>query len=361
MNINSVRAMISQISGVFIDDEPLSTRTTLHVGGRPILIAVCSTEEAIIQVTRICEEEKIRPVYIGGGSNIVVGDGDLDFIAIVLANSEISITDTNILAGAGAVWDDFVQSTIEAGYGGLECLSGIPGSVGAAPVQNIGAYGVEVKDILESVKIYNRATGTVNWVPAEELDLAYRHSRLKFQDTEIILAIKVRLDKDALSLPIRFEQLAHALGVEKGERLLASQVRECVLQLRASKGMLYDPADHDTWSAGSFFVNPVIGRREAEKIQESVSVPMPVYDVPSAKEPMVKLSAAWLIEHAGCAKGYPHKEGAPVSLSTKHTLAITNRGSASAKDICALAEEIQKKVKERFSVELHPEPVFILS
>ena len=286
--------------------------------------------------------------------------------------SEIDIdTDTGLLrADAGVVWDDVVSASIDAGLGGIECLSGIPGSAGATPVQNVGAYGVEIADVLTRVLLLERATGTVEWVSADTLELGYRTSNLKHTGRGVVLAIELQLRTDGLSAPLRFGELARRLGVTVADaeapgtvRRPASAVREAVLELRRGKGMVHDPADHDTWSAGSFFTNPVIATADAAAVRDAVARlhgaavadAMPCYP---AGEGHSKLSAAWLIERAGFVRGYPGPE-APVRLSTRHTLALTNRGGATTADLVGLAREVRAGVRDAFGVTLHPEPVWV--
>ncbi|MDO4910039.1 MAG: UDP-N-acetylmuramate dehydrogenase [Corynebacterium sp.] len=360
MEIQTVRAKLEKIPALILSDAPLSTRTTLHIGGRPLLTVIAQSEEAFINATRIIQSHDLRPLFMGGGSNLLVADGDIDYVAIVLDFKEISIDGKVLTAQAGAVWDEVVETAIDAGLGGVECLSGIPGSAGAVPVQNVGAYGVEISDILSRVKLYNRETDEIYWQDASELDLRYRHSRLKFQDKEIVLAAEFILTKGGLSVPIRFGELSRALGAEGLERFDAQRVRKEVLRLRAAKGMVYEEKDHDTWSAGSFFTNPIVPLELAQKISSMVDGTVPNY--PVEQEGYVKLSAAWLIDNADFNKGYPlfnGKPGAAASLSTKHTLALTNRGNATAQDILALAREIRAGVEAKFGVSLVPEPVFV--
>ena len=240
-----------------------------------------------------------------------------------------------------------VAYAVEHGLGGIEALSGIPGSAGATPVQNVGAYGAEIADVLTRVRLWNRETNADEWVPASSLDLAYRYSNLKFTSRAVVLEIELQLEATELSIPLRH------LG---GERVPLAQARESVLATRRAKGMVLDAGDHDTWSAGSFFTNPVVPAELADDIERKVGeANMPRF---AAGEGMEKLSAAWLIERAGCPRGFPGDD-APARLSTKHTLALTNRGAARASDIVALARRVQDQVREAFGVELQPEPVWV--
>ncbi|MDQ3786623.1 MAG: UDP-N-acetylmuramate dehydrogenase, partial [Actinomycetota bacterium] len=246
------------------------------------------------------------------------------------------------------------------GLGGLECLSGIPGSVGATPVQNVGAYGVEIAQLLISVDLLDRASGEVRTLTASELGLGYRTSMLKNTERAVVLRVRFELADGGLSAPIRYTELARVLGVRQGRQVPAADARAAVLELRRGKGMVLDEADHDTWSVGSFFTNPVVADSELpgvlSRIASVVGTDTPVPQYPAGVGTS-KLSAAWLIERAGFAKGYPGD--GPVTLSTKHTLALTNRGNAKASDVVALAREIRDGVSAKFGVDLHPEPVLV--
>ena len=267
-----------------------------------------------------------------------------------------------VRAGAGLTWDELVAETVDRGFGGLECLSGIPGSVGATPVQNVGAYGVEVAQILHRVRWYDRATGVDEWVAPDALGLAYRTSVLKNTDTAVVLEVEFRLDPAGRSEPVRYGELAARLGVSPGERSDPADVRRAVLALRRGKGMVLDDDDADTRSAGSFFTNPVVPESElpllrsraVDRLGVGEAEQMPAF----AADGGIKLSAGWLIERAGFGKGYP-SSSSPVRLSTKHALALTNRGGAEAEDVIALAREVRDGVREAFGVELRPEPVWV--
>ena len=277
-------------------------------------------------------------------------------------------------AEAGEDWDAFVAATVARGLSGLEALSGIPGSVGATPVQNVGAYGAEVADSLVAVHAIDRATGQETVLHPEDMGFGYRTSLLKRSAGElgavryVVLAVTFALaaadGAQEPTAPVRYTQLARALGVELGDRVPVDQVRTAVLGLRASKGMVLDASDHDTWSAGSFFTNPILslvdgpaGRVEAADILPEGAPAYPVADpeTGAADPDVVKTSAAWLIEHAGFERGFTVGEGR-ASLSTKHTLALTNRGEATAEDVAALARRIRAGVAERFGITLVPEP-----
>ena len=314
----------------------------------PRALVRCTRAEDLAETAARCDDAGEELLIVGGGSNLVVADGALDVTAVLAANEGISrIDDTILRAEAGTVWDDVVDYAVRNGLAGIETLSGIPGSAGATPVQNVGAYGAEVSDVLTRVRLYNRETGVDEWVPASSLDLAYRYSNLKFTRRAVVLAIELQLQASELSAPLRH------LG---GERLALAEARENIIATRRAKGMVLDAADHDTWSAGSFFTNPIVSSGVADAVESAVGeAGMPRYTQPDGRE---KLSAAWLIERAGFPRGYPG-EGAAARLSTKHTLALTNRGHATAGDIVALAREIRSGVEERFSVTLEPEPVWV--
>ena len=358
-------AALSEVPGLTVAaGSPLAELTTLRVGGRPRALLECATPEAVSRAVGILDGAGVPVLVLGGGSNLVVGGGDLPMVVVAVRNRDVAYGDepATVRAGAGLTWDELVADTVARGRGGLECLSGIPGSVGATPVQNVGAYGVEVAQVLRRVRLHDRATGVDAWVPPSELGLAYRTSVLKNTDRAVVLEVEFDLRADGLSEPIRYAELAARLGVAPGERADAALVRDTVLGLRRGKGMVLDDDDHDTWSAGSFFTNPVVPaeqvadvrRRVGERLGEAESGRMPAFDAPGG----VKLSAGWLIERAGFGKGHP-SSSSPARLSTKHALALTNRGAATADEVIALAREVRDGVREAFGVELRPEPVWV--
>ena len=322
--------------------------TTLRVGGTPAAAHECTTAEELADTVARLDREGTPLLVVGGGSNLLVADGELDLAAVLVRNEGISLNDDlRLTVQAGTEWDAVVSYAVEHGLGGIEALSGIPGCAGATPVQNVGAYGSEIADVLSRVRLWNRETGVDEWVPAESLDLAYRYSNLKFTSRAVVLEIELQLERTEESIPLRH------LG---GKRVPLAEARASVLETRRAKGMVLDAADHDTWSAGSFFTNPVVPSAQADEIAAQVGeAAMPRFAAGDGRE---KLSAAWLIERAGCHRGFPG-EGAPARLSTKHTLALTNRGSARAADIVDLAHRVQAQVRDVFGVELHPEPVWV--
>lgn len=357
--------------------------TTLRVGGTPSVVLSCRSQSAAAEVVGTLDAEDVPLLVVGGGSNLVVGEDVPGLVAVVL-EAPGSAEDDGLLeidrgtgvvrAFAGLVWDNVVAATVDAGLGGLECLSGIPGSVGATPVQNVGAYGAEVSQTLRRVQLFDRTTGQTSWVGPEALDLAYRYSNLKFTSRAVVTAVEFQLTTDGLSAPLRFGELARRLGVGAGEaagdgdaRRPVHQVRETVLELRRGKGMVLDPDDHDTWSAGSFFTNPVVDSAVADEVQRIVGTTrgaedaagMPRFPAGGPDDGREKLSAAWLIERAGFTRGWHVPGNDRAGLSTKHTLALTNRGSATSSDIVGLARAVRDGVRDTFGVTLVPEPVWV--
>ncbi|MFC4605207.1 UDP-N-acetylmuramate dehydrogenase [Rhodococcus kronopolitis] len=352
--------MATEFGAELETDVPLSRYTTLRLGGPARAMLTCRTTDTLVAVVRALDASGIPVLVLGGGSNLLIADEGVDAIVVRVANATTRLGADHVYAEAGAVWDDVVAESVAAGLGGLECLSGIPGSAGATPVQNVGAYGVEVGSLLRRVQLLDRAAGEVRWVTPDELGLGYRTSVLKHSDAALVLAVEFATRPDGLSEPLRYRELATALGAEEGERRSAAKVREVVLGLRAGKGMVLDATDHDTWSAGSFFTNPVVpdGRLAevlaaiAARLGDEVRVPQFPGDGGT------KLSAGWLIERAGYGKGYPGSDAA-ARLSTKHTLALTNRGAASTRDLLALARDVRDGVQDTFGVRLEPEPVAV--
>ena len=350
----------------------LAELTTLRVGG-PVGDYVETTSEAgLIDAVRQADADSVPLLVIGGGSNILAADAGFEGVVVRDARAEVDL-----------VTDDLVRRAVASHWGGFAALSGIPGTVGAAPVQNIGAYGAEVAELLASVRAWDRAAGRTVHIPLSELRLTYRDSALKRSLTDpdvgagrtwgptgrwVVLSVTFHVHRASLSAPIAYSQLAGALDVEMGARVDAREVREAVLALRRSKGMVLDAADHDTWSAGSFFTHPILTSPEAAALPEDAPR-FPVADRARAVagtrgapvvDGLVKTSAAWLIDHAGFSKGFtaPGTRGR-ASLSTKHVLALTNRGGATAADVVALRDAIVEGVRERYGVVLVPEPVAV--
>jgi UDP-N-acetylmuramate dehydrogenase len=344
---------------------PLAPLTTLRVGPIARRLITCTSTEQVVAVLRQLDAEaqatRGGPVLVfAGGSNLVIADALTDLTAVRLANDGITVDGNVVRADAGAVWDDVVVKSIEHGLGGLECLSGIPGSAGATPVQNVGAYGAEVSDTITRVRVLDRGSGEVRWVPGDELGFGYRTSAFKQaapsgrESPSVVLEVEFALDPTGRSAPLRYGELTAALNATGGARADPEAVRAAVLMLRARKGMVLDADDHDTWSVGSFFTNPVVLPESYERLAARVDGPVPHYPAPDG----VKLAAGWLVERAGFGKGYPHDQ-APCRLSTKHALALTNRGGATAEDVIALARAVRDGVHAVFGITLKPEPVLL--
>jgi UDP-N-acetylmuramate dehydrogenase len=318
--------------------------TTLRVGGPIGSFVEPASAEELVDAVRGADASGTEVLVLGGGSNLVVGDDGFDGLVVSVAQltGRQRAGDTWEFS-AGVQWDAAVRSTVESGCTGLEALSGIPGTVGGAPIQNVGAYGALTSDVLSSVRVYDRETDAIERWKAEHCEFGrHRSSVFKRSRRWVILDVQFGLSASPDGRPVAYQALADELQVEIGTPVPAPDVRAAVLALRARRGMVLDAADHDTWSVGSFFLNPVLP-----------SVPPAAADGPQWPDvDGVKLSAAWLIENAGFPKGY----GGPLaSLSTKHTLAITNRGGASAADILALAGEIRAGVAAKYGVVLEPE------
>ena len=332
----------------------LADLTTLRVGGAATrLLTAETTDELVAQALDAFDDHEW--LVLGGGSNLLVADQGFDGTVVLVRTTGVDADrdadGVTVRVAAGEPWDPFVATTVANGWTGLEALSGIPGTVGASPVQNIGAYGVELADVLTRVEFLHAATGERAWVPAAELALGYRTSTLKHGRRGVVLTVEFRLGTaSADGVPVRYAQLAGSLGVELGALVAPSTVRSEVLRLRGTKGMVLDADDHDTWSAGSFFTTPIVSAAFAE------TLPADAPRWPAGDE--VKLSAAWLIEHAGVHRGYA-VPGSRAGISSKHTLALTNRGGATAAQVAELARYVQVTVLNRFGVALVPEPVVV--
>jgi UDP-N-acetylmuramate dehydrogenase len=344
-------------AGARVDEAvPLAPLTTLRVGPVARRIITCTTTEQVVTTLRELDGEGCRPLLVlSGGSNLVIAETVVDLTVVRLATNNISVEGNIVRAEAGAVWDVVVARAVASGLGGLECLSGIPGSAGATPVQNVGAYGAEVADSITRVRLLDRRSGAVRWAPPSDLGFGYRTSVLKHSDAAIVLEVEFALDAAGRSAPLRYAELVAALDATAGESAEPAAVRDAVLELRARKGMVLDAADHDTWSVGSFFTNPVVAQEFYQELAGSVNRAVPHYPAPDG----VKLAAGWLVEQAGFGKGYPDVPTAPCRLSTKHALALTNRGGASADDVISLARTVRDGVRDVFGVTLTPEPVLV--
>jgi UDP-N-acetylmuramate dehydrogenase len=332
----------------------LAPLTTLRLGGPARRLVEAGSAEEVVQAVRAADAADEPLLLMGGGSNVVIADAGWPGTVVRVASTGREVQrrpDGSVLliVEAGEDWDDVVAACVADGLGGLECLSGIPGRTGATPVQNVGAYGVEVADLLVDVDLYDRRADAVReHVPAAELSLGYRTSVLKGRDDAIVLRVRFALPGTADSAPVRYAELARVLDVPPGARVPSAMAREAVLGLRRGKGMVLDPADRDTWSAGSFFTNPVLPEADA---------PTAAPRWPAGPG-LVKVPAAWLIEHAGFRRGHPGP-GGRVALSGKHVLALTHRGDGTTADLLALAREVRDGVLTRWGVTLHPEPVLV--
>ncbi|RLP75744.1 UDP-N-acetylmuramate dehydrogenase [Mycetocola tolaasinivorans] len=367
----------------------LAELTTFQVGGPIAALYEPQTHDHLVETLRDLWSEGEEPLILGGGSNLVAGDDGYDGPVVRIAHTGLEVLPSTpgtvaLRVSAGVVWDELVAHTVARGWSGLEALSGIPGSVGAAPIQNIGAYGQEVSAVLTAVELLDRYGEDPVWVPADQLELGYRTSVLKRHQGDpaerdaVVLTVEFALtDAAGLSAPIAYGQLAGALGTELGAQLPVAEVRASVLALRASKGMVHDPRDRDTFSAGSFFTNPIVPLSAARSLPadaprwpvDPIEPEPTVIDLdhytgelpgftPPARVEMVKLSAAWLIEHAGVGKGF-HLPGSRAAISSKHTLALTNTGGSTGAEVAALARFVQARVAAEFGVHLAPEPVLV--
>jgi UDP-N-acetylmuramate dehydrogenase len=340
---------------------PLSSLTTLRVGGPARRLVEATTTHAVIDAVSACDARGEPVLLLSGGSNLLVGDGGFDGTVVRIATRGVAEEDAGACAGvtlrvaAGEPWDELVALAVEQGLVGIEALSGIPGSTGATPVQNVGAYGQEVSDTVATVRTWDRQEGRIRTLAAADVDFGYRTSRLKQERYRagprfVVLEVTFQLRIGNLGAPVRYAELAAALGVELGGRAPLASVRGAVLGLRRRKGMVLADADPDTWSTGSFFTNPVLTAAQAAVLPPAA----PRWPMPDGS---VKTSAAWLIEHAGFSRG--HGLPGPAALSTKHTLALTNRGGATAADLVRLAREVRDGVRSAFGIVLEPEPLLV--
>ena len=355
--------------------------TTLRVGGGARHWVDARNSGEIVAAASAARRSGGDWIALGGGSNLLASDAEYQGTVIRVLSEGIQIESegaehTLVLVQAGHSWDDFVSWAVINGLGGVEAMSGIPGTVGGAPVQNIGAYGQELAEVVHSLTFWDEQRDDVVTLTNADMDFSFRHSILKGARRGIVLDITFALTRvgsgpEALGRPILFEQLASALGVALGDSQPLGAVRDRVLALRSSKGMVLDANDPDTFSVGSFFVNPIVSERfsrtlpaDAPRFPVGEDEPprylAPGEEVPPlSKEPRaIKLSAAWLIEQAGVRKGFA-LAGSGAGISTKHALAITNRGSATADDVLQLAKYVQSMVQSSFGVLLQPEPTLV--
>lgn len=325
--------------------------TTLRLGGNADELVTATTEAELVEAVARADTDGTPLLVLGGGSNVVVADDGFRGTVVHVATRGVT-DDTDACSGAlvtvaaGEPWDDVVGTAVARGWVGIEALSGIPGSTGATPIQNVGAYGQEIAQSVARVRTWDRHETRIHTFAAADCGFGYRTSRFKAEpERYLVLSVTFQLPTGDLGAPVTYAELARALGVEIDGRASLGEVRDAVLALRRAKGMVLDPDDHDTWSAGSFFTNPVVA-------PDALPDGAPAWPQPSG----VKTSAAWLIERAGFGKGYGTGQ---VALSGKHTLALTNRGAASTSELLALASEIRAGVRERFDIELVNEPVLV--
>ena len=321
----------------------LAPLTTLRLGGPAGRLIEAHSEDELLAAVRDGAD-----LILAGGSNVVIADAGVPGTVLLVRTRGIARQDDLLVVQAGEPWDEVVAHCVGAGLQGFECLSGIPGSTGATPIQNVGAYGQDVSETVAWVRVHDRETDAVIQMSAAECGFDYRTSVFKYRDRWTVLAVAFRLEPSELSGPLRYAELARTLDVPVGGRAPLDEVRAAVLGLRRGKGMVIDPADPDSVSAESFFTNPILTHEEWLKLPGAPAFPEP--------DGRIKTSAAWLIEQAGFRRGYGSGR---IGISAKHTLALVNRGEGTAAELVALAREIAGGVEGRFGVTLRPEPVFV--
>ncbi|MBA3309926.1 MAG: UDP-N-acetylmuramate dehydrogenase [Nocardioidaceae bacterium] len=331
--------------------EPLTRWTTLRLGGPARTFLEAATRAELYDAVATADRSDEPVLVLGGGSNLVVSDGGFAGTVVRVATQGVRVaaggTSVEVSVEAGESWDRLVERAGEEGWVGIEAMAGIPGTVGAVPIQNVGAYGQEVSETIAQVLVYDRSEQQTRTFLPPDCGFGYRTSMFKrLPGRYVVGSVTFRFRTGSLGVPVKYAELARALGVEVEERASSADVRRAVLRLRGDKGMVLDAGDRDTWSAGSFFTNPMVS---VDVLPEGA----PAWPQPDGR---VKTSAAWLIERAGYRKGHGNDR---VRLSAKHTLALTNRGSASTADLVALAREIRDGVDAKFGIELHPEPVLV--
>ena len=340
------------------EQAPLAPLTTLRLGGPARRLVEVATQEEVIRAVAAADAAGDPVLVLAGGSNVVIADGGFDGTVIRIVTRGVDrerAPDGRVLmtAQAGEPWDGLVAECVADRLAGAECLSGIPGSTGATPIQNVGAYGQDVSETVRNVRVLDRRTGAVADLPPGACGFAYRTSAFKHDDRRVVLEVTFALTPSSAGMPVRYAELARCLGVAVGETAPIDDVRAAVLALRSAKGLVVDPGDPDSVSAGSFFTNPVVAAADYEALARRAGERPPVWPEPDGR---VKTSAAWLIERAGFSKGYGD---GPAGISAKHTLALVNRGGARTSDLVALAREVAAAVEAAFGVRLTPEPVFV--
>ena len=348
-------------------DTPIAPHTTMRVGGPAARLVVVETVDELVDAVREVDDADEPLLVLGGGSNLVVADAGFEGTVVKVATSGVEVDSADLCGGAnvtvaaGEDWDGLVARAAVEGWSGIEALSGIPGSTGATPVQNVGAYGQEVAQTIARVRVWDRREQQVRTMGAVDCRFGYRHSLFKDTDRYVVVDVMFQLILQTLSQPVRYADLATQLGVEVGERVPLGDAREAVLAQRRRRGMVLDSADHDTWSCGSFFTNPILSADRFAALEARVAARLggdgPTPPRYPGSDGTVKTSAAWLIERAGFEKGFGMP--GPAALSTKHTLAVTNRGEATASDVVALARQVRDGVQDAFGVTLTNEPVLV--
>ncbi len=348
----------------------LAGYTTLGVGGPAARVAHARTAEDLVADVREADLAGEPVLVLGGGSNLVVADAGFPGTVVHVATSGVSVSDSDgavtVTVAAGEHWDQLVEWAVGEKLAGIECLAGIPGLAGATPIQNVGAYGQEVATTIRSVRVFDRQADAVLTMDSAACRFGYRTSRFKITGDDlgptgryVVLDVTFALARDPMSAPVRYAELAAKLGIGIGDQAPLADVRDAVLGLRRGKGMVLDPHDPDTASAGSFFTNPVLDQDRLAGIERIASIRWPGLKVPrfESGDGRVKVPAAWLIERAGFGRGYRGPGGA--RISSKHTLALTNHGGATTADLIGLARQVVAGVRDTFGVELTNEPVLV--
>lgn len=353
------------VSVLVVENVPLASMTTLRLGGPARRLMAPDREQDLIDAIQQIDGAGGRLLVLGGGSNLVIGDDGFDGTVVRMATRGLDLAPhaggelVHVTAAAGEPWDELVSTCVREGLAGMECLAGIPGLVGAVPMQNVGAYGQDVGETIVRVRTWDRVAKRIVDLDRAACGFSYRNSVFRGRESHVILGVTFALARSASGAPVCYAELARALGVDEGERAPLALVRDTVLRLRRGKGMVLDAADPDTASAGSFFTNPILDGAQLAALQDRVAPLLgPGQSMPAFPEAdgRTKVSAAWLIERAGFAKGYA---AGPVAISSKHALALTNRGGATTRDLLALARAIRQGVQTRFGVLLENEPVMV--
>ena len=333
----------------------LSDHTTLGLGGPATRVVVIDQTSALVESVRVHDRRSVPLLVLGGGTNLVVSDAGFAGTVLKLATTEVRVDSEAdrilVRSEAGVSWDALVARACGEGWSGIEALSGIPGSVGATPMQNVGAYGQEVSDVIRRVRVLDRTTGTLLWINASECGFGYRTSRFRGHADRIVIEVEMVLERKPMGKPVRYAELAKALGIDEGETAPIARIRETVIELRRAKGMVLDKNDPESRSAGSFFTNPIVEPSVVEHIATVAGKTPPAFP---ASEGRMKLPAAWLIEGAGFTKG---QRFGRVHISSKHALALVTEPEATTSELLEAARTIRSGVQDRFGVTLQPEPV----